>query len=107
MTRSALFIAIVLAWPLLAGAEPAGVEAAASAPTGSAVSDCARLEVELGRVETARRDALEQGENAWKAVVPFVVLARKVSSKAALDEAEKKLTELRLQAQRCPGHGPQ
>jgi hypothetical protein len=107
MTRSRLFITSMIAWPLLAGANTASVDAAASAPAGVAVLDCARIDSDIGRTEAARRDALEQGENAWKAVVPFVVLARKVSSKAAVDEAERKLGELRQQVQRCPTEGVQ
>jgi hypothetical protein len=107
MTRSRPFIIAMSAWPLLAGANPASVDIAASAPPGITAYDCARFDSDIGRTEAARRDALEQSENAWKAVVPFVVLARKVSSKATVDEADKKLAELRLQAQRCVGSGTQ
>ena len=48
-----------------------------------------------------RRQAVEDSGNAWKAVVPFVVLARKAGARSALDEADKRLAELRSQSQRC------
>ena len=66
--------------------------------------DCTQLEAEIARAEEARRAALEQSETAWKAVVPFVVLARKAKAKSALDEADRKLAELKAQATRCEAH---
>jgi hypothetical protein len=66
-------------------------------------ADCTALDAEIARVEQARRAAIEQNDNAWKAVVPFVVLARKASAKSALEDADKRLAELKAQAQaqRC------
>lgn len=62
---------------------------------------CTHIEAEVARAEEARRAAVEQSDNAWKAVVPFVVLARKASAKSALEEAEKKLAALKAQAAQC------
>jgi hypothetical protein len=67
--------------------------------------DCTRLEADVARAEQARRAAVEQSDNAWKAVVPFVVLARKASAKSALEEADKTLAALKAQAsQGCEAH---
>jgi hypothetical protein len=75
--------------------------AAPVAPVAPAV-DCEQLQAEIARVEQARRKAADDSENAWKAVVPFVVLARKASAKGAVDDADKRLAELKPQvAQRC------
>ena len=72
-----------------------------SAPT------CAQLDEQLARTEEARRAADEKGQNAWKAVVPFAVAARYASGKAAANEAEDTIAELRSQAalRGCTGHG--
>lgn len=70
-------------------------------PTPAPVADCKALGAEAARAEDARRAAQEDSDNAWKAVVPFVVLARKASAKAALDEAQKKLGELKPQLAAC------
>jgi len=56
---------------------------------------------EIARTEQARRAAAEQSGNAWKAVVPVVVLAQKASGTAALHEADRKLAALKVQAGRC------
>ena len=69
-------------------------------------ADCNRIDSQIARTVEARRVAGEQSENAWKAVVPFVVLARKASANSALEEADKSLAALNAQAQRCaPGDG--
>jgi hypothetical protein len=74
--------------PLLAWAEPPS-------------ADCDQLHAEIARTEQARRKAADDADNAWKAVVPFVVLARKAGARSALGEADKRLAELKPQAQRC------
>ncbi len=65
--------------------------------------DCDQIQAEIARTEQARRAAAEQSETAWKAVVPFAVLARKASAKSALADADKRLAELKAQAARCEG----
>lgn len=106
MTRTRLFITCLFAWPALACADASHADAAARAPGIAPVFDCTRVGAEIARADEAKRVALEQGENAWKAVVPFVVLARKASSKTAAGEADKKLAELRQHAQQqgCGDH---
>jgi len=68
---------------------------------------CAQLEEHLARAEEARRAADERGQNAWKAVVPFLVAARYASGKAASNEAEEAIAGLRSQAalRGCTGDG--
>ena len=78
----------------------AGAQTPAHGPPMRPAADCAQLAAEIDRTDEARRTAVEEGDTAWKAIVPFVVLARKASSKAAVDEADKKLGDLKAQAQR-------
>jgi uncharacterized MAPEG superfamily protein len=95
MKRAAILGAVVFTLALPALATPA-------AP----VADCEQLQAEIARVEQARRKAADDSDNAWKAVVPFVVLARKASAKGAVGDADKRLAELKAQAtQRCPVPG--
>lgn len=75
---------------------------AAPSTQDPAAAECEPLNAEIARTEQARRRAADDADNAWKAVVPFAVLARKASARSALDEADKRLAELKLQAQRCP-----
>lgn len=86
---------LVAAW-VLAAALPALAQ-----PNAPAAIDCGTLPARLERAEQARRAAQDDSDNAWKAVVPFAVLARKASAKAALDEADRKLTELKAQRAAC------
>lgn len=106
MTRTRLFLAGLFAGPALACADVPPADTAASAPGTAPRFDCSRVDADIAHAQEARRVALEQGESAWKAVVPFVVLARKASSKSAAGEADKRLAELRQQArqQGCGGH---
>lgn len=86
-----LAIALVSAsaWPVLARAEP-------SSPTDT----CLRIAAEIDRAGQHRRDAIDKGENAWKGVLPFVVIARKATSKAEAGEAEKRISVLETEARR-------
>ena len=63
--------------------------------------DCARLGAEIARAEQARSVAAEQSGNAWKAVVPVVVIALKASGTAAFREADRTLADLTARAQPC------
>lgn len=62
---------------------------------------CAELLAEIARTEQARSAAAEQSGNAWKAIVPVVVLAQKASSTAAVREADQRLAVLKVESQRC------
>jgi hypothetical protein len=59
---------------------------------------CLRIAADLERAQAARKEALDKGDTAWKTVLPFAVIARKASSKAAADEADKRIAALRRQA---------
>ena len=71
---------------------------AAAAP-GLPGDACLQVAADLERAEQARKAAVDKGDNAWKAVLPFVVVALKASSKAAVDEADRQLAALRRQAE--------
>ena len=51
----------------------AGAQTPLHGPRTLPAGDCAQLATDIGRAEDARRAALDEGENAWKAIVPFVV----------------------------------
>jgi hypothetical protein len=95
------FCCAVLTTALAAPAVFAQPAPAAEAPADAAV-DCTALDVALQRTEQARRAAQDDSDNAWKAVVPFVVLARKASAKSALDDADRQLAALKVQRAACP-----
>lgn len=88
-----------------------GVVACASAPqqqaAAAAALDCAALDAEIARAAQAQQAAAQQRQDAWKAVVPFAVMARYGQGKAALDASEQRLAELQAQATRqgCPARG--
>ncbi|MGE0674913.1 MAG: hypothetical protein AB7O64_17860 [Methylibium sp.] len=94
-----LAIALVsaCAWPVLARAEP-------SSPTDT----CQRIAAETDRAGQLRRDAIDKGETAWRAVLPFAVIARKAASKAEAGQAERRLAVLDAEARRegCAVPGP-
>lgn len=69
----------------------------AAPATGS--DECLRIAADLERVEKARNDAIERHDNAWKAVIPFVVIARKVRSKADIEKTDAQLLALRQSAE--------
>jgi hypothetical protein len=90
--------------PAVRSDEDPSVQLAKPASATSRAADCNQIDSEIVHSVEVRRVAGEQSENAWKAVVPFVVLARKASAKSALEEADKNLAALKAQAQRCePG----
>jgi hypothetical protein len=77
---------------LSAAAEPDTVD-----PPTPPSEACTRITAEIERAGQARKQAAEKGDNAWKTVLPFAVIARKASSKAAVAEADKQLGALRRQ----------
>lgn len=60
--------------------------------------ECLRIAADLERFEKMRKDAVERDDNAWKAIVPFAVIARKTGSKADIEEADRQLLVLRHKA---------
>ena len=71
----------------------------ASAAPAAPSDACLRIAADLEQVQQARQQAVEKGDNAWKTVLPFAVIARKAKSKAAVDEADQQLAALRRQAE--------
>ena len=80
--------------------------AGAATPLPNALG-CVQLEGQIARAEETLRNAEEKSQNAWKAVVPFAVVARYASNKAAANEAQESLDGLRTQSVQlgCTGHG--
>lgn len=85
----AIALASACAWPVLARAEP-------SSPTDT----CRRIAAETDRAGQLRLDAIDKGETAWRAVLPFAVIARKATGKAEAGQAEKRLAVLDAEARR-------
>lgn len=106
MTRIALSLASLVAIATLAtGCTHA--PAAATAPSASATTDCRQLSAQIASAEQARRAAREQEKEAWKAVVPFAVVARYAKGKAAAENADKQLDKLYadFKLKGCQPHG--
>lgn len=97
-------LAALVAAALLAGCASTAPHAAA---TASAPSDCRQLEAGIGQARQARQEAQEQGQSAWKAVVPFAVAARYAKSQSAAADAERQLEQLQAEFGRrgCAVHG--
>jgi hypothetical protein len=72
--------------------------------TQVAALDCASLASELHAAAESQRVAEQQQQDAWKAVVPFAVVARYAKGKAAAQGSEQRLAELQRQAatRGCP-----
>jgi hypothetical protein len=91
---------VILASTLLA--------ACASAPQAmpaTPVADCAALAAQLEQAQAAERAAAQRQHDAWKAVVPFAVLARAAGGKAAVAEQQQRQDDLRGAAARQGCHG--
>jgi hypothetical protein len=102
MTRTTSLFALALS---------ALVAACASTPPSDmqvAALDCSALQTELVRNADAQRAAAQQQQDAWKAVVPFAVMARYGQGKAAAAESEQRQADLQAQAARqgCAGPRP-
>ena len=79
----------------------AALAACAQAPTQPATPaalDCAALEAETDAAAQAQRVAAQQQHDAWKAVVPFAVVARYGKGKATATESEQRLDALQQHA---------
>lgn len=88
-TASALACAAVLA---------ACAQTPAAPDSQTAALDCAALEAQIDSTAQAQRHAEQQQHDAWKAVVPFAVVARYGQGKAAAGESAQRLTELQQHA---------
>lgn len=81
---------------------PAAREPSAQAPTAR---DCQAIRGDIANAEAAKRAAAANEKDAWKAVIPFAVAAKYVSSKSAANQSDRQLERLRaeLSAQGCEG----
>jgi hypothetical protein len=66
-------------------------------PPGAAL-DCAAIEAQVDAAAQQQRAAAQQQRDAWKAVVPFAVMARYGQGKAAASESQQRLDELQQHA---------
>jgi hypothetical protein len=82
----------------LAALLAACAQAPGASETQLAAFDCRAIEAQIDTAAEAQRAAAQQQHDAWKAVVPFAVLARYGQGKAAADESQQRLDALRQQA---------
>lgn len=104
MTRTSLeFVSLLIALSFAAGCagNPPSTNNAGALPAtrsaNSSVADCRELEAGIANAENAKRTAQEKERDAWKAVIPFAVMARKASSKADAEKAGKQLEKLHVE----------
>jgi hypothetical protein len=96
MIRIALPFALLLALP---------AHAQTDSPTDLAASpECSRLRAEIAGAESAKRAAAEKQQNAWKAVIPFAVVAQHAAATSKVAEADRRLNDLGSELTRrgCP-----
>ena len=99
MNRHSLpFVATLATMACCAGIVACG--AVPETPIASEQLDCAELAQQIQRAAAAEREAAQQQRDAWKAVVPFVVVARAANGKAAIAEQQQRQAELQAQAVR-------
>ena len=85
--------------PMLALAALLG--ACASEPparTPATALDCTAMQDEVRAAREAQHLATQQQQDAWKAVVPFAVMARYSQGKSAAEASAQRLDELQQQA---------
>jgi hypothetical protein len=93
------------ALPLLGLATAALMSGCASAPDvagmpSPASGECSELLAHITIMEETKRSALEKQQGAWKAVIPFAVVARYAEGKSSAADAEKRLKELKTELAR-------
>lgn len=68
-----------------------------------AAAGCAELKTRRAAADETRREAEQKKQDAWKAIVPFAVAARRVQAGQALEVAEREQAALAAaaQKQRC------
>ena len=66
--------------------------------TQVAALDCAAIEAQIDTAAQQQRAAAQKQHDAWKAVVPFAVMARYGQGKAAASESQQRLDALQQQA---------
>ena len=83
---------------VLAGALTACAQTPTAPAIHTAALDCAAIEAQIDMAAQQQRAAAQQQHDAWKAVVPFAVMARYGQGKAAASESQQRLDELQQQA---------
>ena len=95
MNRSLTTFTFTFAVATLAAA---GCATAPATEAPIATLDCAAIEAELAHSAEAQRNAARQQQDAWKAIVPFAVMARYGQGKAAAQESEQRAAKLQQHA---------
>ena len=90
---------VVLTMSLVLAATLSACARTPSAPdTQTAALDCAAIEAQIETAAQQQRAAAQQQREAWKAVVPFAVVARYGQGKAAASVSQQRLDELQRHA---------
>lgn len=69
----------------------------------TSLTECSQLRDATEHAQDERRAAAEKKENAWKSVIPFVVVGQYINGSVDETDADERLTELgaRAAAQGC------
>jgi outer membrane murein-binding lipoprotein Lpp len=102
MTKIRLTLASIVSLGALL-ASCASAPQAKVAPAAASTRDCSQLSEAIANAEEARRAAEERKQQAWKVVIPIVVIARYAHAKSSIDQADKDLDQLHaeFEPQRC------
>jgi hypothetical protein len=95
--RAAAALAGLLAAALATGC---ATHASQPAPAPAYALHCGDLNLQISRAERDKQEAQQTKDNAWKAVVPFVVAGRYIESTKAANQADERLGQLRLESAR-------
>lgn len=94
-TRVLLPLCTALLLAACASRAPEAAPADAHAGAG-----CAELKTRRAAVDETRREAEQRKQDAWKAIVPFAVAARRVQAGQAIEAAEREQAALAAAAQK-------
>jgi hypothetical protein len=83
---------------LLAALLPACAPIPSAHDTQMAAVDCSAIEAQIATAAQQQRAAAQKQHDAWKAVLPFAVMARYGQGKSAASESQQRLDELQQQA---------
>jgi hypothetical protein len=102
MTRVSLSLALLLS----AGFPAAYAQSAdETRPAVASSTQCDRLHAEVAIAEQTKRAAVQKQDTAWKAVIPFAVIAQHSSATAKVADADKRLNDLNAELTRQGCHG--
>lgn len=107
LSIASMFTIAMLATGCASNPNTSPVPVAAPVDSVTVAADCRQLDTAIANADAEKRDAQKKEQSAWKAIVPFAVMARYVSGKSAVEAATMRLDQLHADFSRqgCTRHG--